>query len=85
MGGPSKTLLRPSDAQERKKLKKVTKMTPKIVPKTVKKGVPKMVIDRHTLRVQVTPKKTIIPPTVETMACWAKLINCLALNHCEND
>ena len=36
MGGPSKTLLRPSDAQERKKLKKVTKMTPKIGPKTVK-------------------------------------------------
>ena len=38
MGGPSKTLLRPSDAQERKKLKKDTKMTPKIGPKTVKKG-----------------------------------------------
>ena len=36
MGGPSKTLLRPSDAQERKKLKKVTKMTPKIGKKTVK-------------------------------------------------
>ena len=38
MGGPSKTLLRPSDAQERKKTKKVTKITPKICPETVKKG-----------------------------------------------
>ncbi len=38
MGGPSKTLLRPSDAQEQKKHKKVIKMTPKICWKTAKKG-----------------------------------------------
>ncbi len=47
MEGPSKTLLRPSDAQERKHLKQVTKMTPKIGPITLK-SVPKMGPEKGT-------------------------------------
>ena len=37
MGGPSKTLLRPSDAQDRKQQTKLTKTIPEICSKTVKK------------------------------------------------
>ena len=59
MGGPSKTLLRPSDAQERKKLKKVTKMTPKSGPKTVKKKVQKLGPEKGTQHLTKIKKQPI--------------------------